>query len=184
MLLHATELRFEALTDGSNHPNGWPCRMLITSQSEARRFCDLLQPTHILSIKGFRTRYFGPTGFDPDHHLRMEFNDIVDSDGEDPPAHHHLEQMQCWMETLPKDARLLVHCLQGVHRSCAMGLGFLAQQTSPLHAASLLHSIRPQADPNRLMIKLLDERLKLHGELNAAADYFPCSVWKNGSSRD
>ena len=173
-------LTFSELTDGNGHPNGWPCRMLITSQSEARRFAHELAPTHVLSIKSDRTRYFGPTGLPEGQHLMMVFNDTTDVADNDPPTHAHFDRIQAWMEQLPTDARLLVHCLQGVHRSCAIGLGFLVQQVPPLRAAYLLHTVRPYANPNRLMARLWDERLGLKGELLKVVEHFPCDVWRHG----
>lgn len=164
-------MQFEALTDGRNHPNGWPCRLLVTSQSEARRFHTALAATHVLSIKGTKTKYLGPRGLPDMNHLLMVFNDVPDAAHSVPPTRDHIAEMQCWMLALPADAAVIVHCLQGVHRSAATALGFLAQQSRPDVAMELLRKIRPQAAPNPLVVKLWDEFLGMSGQLIAAAQH-------------
>ena len=165
---HVADMQFRALAAGSNHPNGWPCRLLVTSQSEARRFHTSLGATHVLSIKGTRTRYLGPKDLPQVHHLLMVFNDVPDAAHSVPPTAEHIEEMQRWMLALPGDAALIIHCLQGVHRSAATALGFLAQQVAPPEAMSLLRQIRPEAMPNPLVVSLWDRFLALDGALIAA----------------
>lgn len=160
-------MRFKTLTDGKNHPNGWPCRLLVTSQSEARRFHKTLAATHVLSIKGTQTKDFGPRDLPEDRRLLMVFNDVPDASHSLPPTAAHIREMQDWMLRLPEDAALIVHCLQGVHRSAATALGFLVQQTGPSEALKILREIRPQADPNPLVVSLWDDFLGLDGRLVA-----------------
>jgi predicted protein tyrosine phosphatase len=102
--------------------------------------------------------------------LLMMFNDVPDASHSLPPTADHVRQIQAWMLDLPEDAALIVHCLQGVHRSAAIALGFLAQQTDPSEAMQILHEIRPQADPNPLVVSLWDEFLGMDGRLIAALD--------------
>ena len=80
----------EALTDGSGHPNRWPCRMAILGQSEARRLAPEIAPSHVLTIKSAATRYFGPTGIPEDRHLIVVFEDTIDPDHEECPGPEHL----------------------------------------------------------------------------------------------
>lgn len=166
---HVADLRFMALADGRTHPNGWPCRLLVTSQSEARRFHTTLGATHVLSIKGTKTKYLGPKDLPDRHHLLMVFNDVPDAAHSVPPTRAHIEEMQRWMLALPEDTALIVHCLQGVHRSAATALGFLAQQVPPHEAMKLLRQIRPEAMPNPLVVSLWDDFLNFEGALVAAA---------------
>lgn len=166
---HPATARFRPLTDGRNHPNGWPCRLLVTSQSEARRFHKALGATHVLSIKGTKTKYLGPKDLPDTHHLLMVFNDVPDAAHSVPPTRAHIEEMQRWMLGLPEDAALIVHCLQGVHRSAATALGFLAQQADPADAMRMLRQIRPEAMPNPLVVRLWDAFLELDGALIAAS---------------
>lgn len=167
--IHVADMRFSALTDGRGHPNGWPCRLLVTSQSEARRFHKALGATHVLSIKGTKTKYLGPKDLPDTHHLLMMFNDVPDAAHSMPPTQAHIEEMQRWMLALPGDAALIVHCLQGVHRSAATALGFLAQQVPPPDAMRLLRQVRPEAMPNPLVVSLWDRFLKFDGALIAAS---------------
>lgn len=168
---HPAHMRFKALTDGRSHPNDWPCRLLVTSQSEARRFHASLGASHVLSIKGTKTKYLGPKDLPGTNHLLMVFNDVPDAAHNVPPTRAHIEEMQRWMLTLPGDAALIIYCLQGVHRSAATALGFLAQQVDPVEAMRLLLQIRPEAMPNPLVVRLWDDFLELEGTLVKAAGH-------------
>lgn len=170
---HPADMRFKALADGRSHPSGWPCRLLVSSQSEARRFHTSLGASHVLSIKGTKTKYLGPKDLPGTNHLLMVFNDVPDAAHSVPPTRAHIEEMQRWMLALPEDAALIIHCLQGVHRSAATALGFLAQQVDPAEAMRLLLQIRPEAMPNPLVVRLWDDFLELDGTLVAAAGHAP-----------
>ena len=101
---HVSGMQFRALGNGRRHPNGWPCRLLVTSQSEARRFHKTLGATHVLSIKGTKTKYLGPKDLPDTHHLLMVFNDVPDAAHSVPPTPAHIEEMQRWMRGLAKAA--------------------------------------------------------------------------------
>ena len=169
----------EALTDGSGNPNRWPCRMAILGQSEARRLAPEIAPSHVLTIKSAATRYFGPTGIPEDRHLIVVFEDTIDPDHEECPGPEHLDRIQAWTDALPQDATLILHGLQGLGRSTAVALGLLARQVPPLLAGALLHRIRPAANPNRLIVRMWDDRLGLDGELVRISRNFPCEVWRD-----
>lgn len=74
---------------------------------------------------------------------------------------------------------LLVHCFHGVGRSAAVALAILADRAGPggeLAALDRLLSIRPQATPNLVVVKLADEVLGRGGALVAAV-----SAWEDAT---
>jgi len=161
------------------HPGGWPCRLAVCGQYEARQGFEAMAATHVISIR--RTaRPFHPPKVAPDRHLVLDFEDTTDTANPEAPSQGHLEAATAFVDQLPGDARLLVHCLQGLSRSTGLALGLLAREVSPLRAAYLLHTARPVATPNMLVVRLWDDRLGLNGALVAAGRHFPCQVWRHG----
>lgn len=68
---------------------------------------------------------------------------------------------------------LLVHCLHGVGRSAAVALAILADRCgrgSEARALDKLLSMRPEATPNRVVVRLADVLLERDGLLIAAVD--------------
>lgn len=161
------------------HPSGWPLRLAVCGQYEARQWFAAMQATHVLSIRK-EGRAFHPPKVDAARHLVLSFEDTHDASHPDAPKLSHIEEAARFVDALPSDARLLVHCLQGLSRSTGLVLGLLAREVSPLRAAYLLHRIRPVATPNKLLVKLWDERLGLAGELMKVGEHFPCQVWRHG----
>lgn len=164
---------------GTRHPHGWPCRIRICGQYEARQYVEQWQPTHLVSIKRRELAYRGPA-FPAERHLLLEFEDVTDAAHLEAPSRAHLDAALAFIDALPNDASVLIHCLQGLSRSTALAFGLLAREVTPMRAAYLLHGLRPQATPNPLILKLWDARLGLQGELVRAGGHFPCQVWRHG----
>jgi predicted protein tyrosine phosphatase len=169
---------FEPLSSGYSHPGGWRAALHVCGQYETRQFGVESGVTHLLSVRGVKNRLFTLDGLAEDRHLVLVFDDTPDGADPDAPTAGHVETVCRWVDTLPLNAKLIVHCLQGMHRSAAIGLGILARYMPPLDAGAALHAIRPMANPNRLMVSQWDRALSLNGALLAAAARFPCRVWQ------
>jgi predicted protein tyrosine phosphatase len=75
-------------------------------------------------------------------------------------------EFSAWLE--PTD-KLLVHCHAGISRSTAVAIGILCQHgLTPKKAFTHVLQIRPLASPNRHILALFDDILKLEGKLVAA----------------
>lgn len=172
-------MKLVELDEGSqHHPNRWPYCLAVCGQYEARQWFDSMQASHVISIRG-TSRAYHPPMIPPERHLVLEFEDTTDAAHPEAPAPSHFEAAMAFVDSLPADARLLVHCLQGLSRSTGLVLGLLSREVSPLRAAYLLHTARPVATPNMLMVRMWDERLGHHGELVRAGERFPCQVWRH-----
>jgi len=96
------------------------------------------------------------------------------------PTPDHAESILEFGRDIPGSAKLLIHCTAGISRSTAAAMLVICQM-HPGHEQSafqLVKSLRPQADPNRLLIKFGDRLLKAKGRMLAAldADYPPKSA--------
>jgi predicted protein tyrosine phosphatase len=75
-------------------------------------------------------------------------------------------EFSAWLE--PTD-KLLVHCHAGISRSTAVAIGILCQHgLTPKKAFTHVLQIRPIASPNRHILALFDDILRLEGKLVAA----------------
>lgn len=162
---------FHSLADAGRQWQGWPCRMHICGQSEARRLYEELAPTHVLSIITPGRSYLGPKGVAADCHLKVAFEDVEDPSRLNGPTLDLVRAIGAWAAQLPDDARLCLHGLQGVRRAPAIGLGLLAARLPPAEAAASLGPYcRHAPDPNLLVVRLFDEALGLGGALLNACE--------------
>jgi predicted protein tyrosine phosphatase len=163
----------------ARHPHGWPLRLVVCGQYEARRCSDVMRATHVISIRK-QGRAFHPPLVEPARHLVLSFEDTHDAAHPDAPQAAHVAAAAAFVDALPADARLIVHCLQGLSRSTALALGLIAREVAPLRAGYLLHSLRPVATPNPLLVRLWDAALGLDGALVDIGARFPTPVWRHG----
>ncbi|URK88259.1 hypothetical protein LP421_13090 [Rhizobium sp. RCAM05350] len=52
-----------------------------------------------------------------DRHLELLFGDVTDPDEADAAKLSHIEQAFAFVDGLPQDAHVLIHCLRGIGRS-------------------------------------------------------------------
>ena len=173
-----SELYRPVLDANPAHPNGWPVRVIVSSQTEARHNRAAWAPTHLVSIRAPSTRLLSMIELPPERHLELFFGDATDPEAPDAARPEAIEAAFAFIDRLPQDAHLLIHCLRGIGRSTALTLGILARYMAPETAAAALHALRPEAKPNRHVVGLCDAALALKGKLAKQALRFPAKVWK------
>lgn len=161
------------------HPRGWPMRMTICGAYEMRQGFVSWEVSHIISIQQAALPYRG-ADLSEEVHLLLDFDDVTDPSRLGAPTLAHLASAMSFVDSLPAEAVLVVHCAQGVSRSTALALGLLAREVPPARAAALLHGLRPFACPNPLLVRLWDDLLGFDGALIDAASPFPTLVWHDG----
>jgi predicted protein tyrosine phosphatase len=166
------------LSPNPGHAAGWPLLLLVSSQTEARHHRALWAPTHLISIRAPGTKLLSMIDLPDERHLQLVFGDTTDPDERDAARPQAIADAFAFIDTLPVDARLLVHCLRGIGRSTALTLGILARYLEPEAAAAALHALRPDARPNRHVVGLCDAALGLKGKLAKQALRFAAKVWK------
>lgn len=167
---------FPPLTEGIGHPNRWPVSMLVCSQTEARRNGAEWDPSHIISIYGPESRYLGLPDFDQSHQLHARFEDTASPADPGAPTLAHISQIMAFIDALPKDARLMIHCLQGSTRGAATALGILSRYLPADKAGQAIFRAVPNAAPNPLVIALWDKAIGHDGKLIKAGRKFPSSA--------
>jgi predicted protein tyrosine phosphatase len=136
--------------------------------------CDVVRPSHLISLVTTDEQPPTPTGLLVERHLRLEIHDIdAPLDGCVLPEVHHVQSLidflQGWQHG---EAPLLVHCVAGISRSMAAALIALVVKAGgrEMEAAQHLRANAPHAQPNRRMIRLADELLGCQGRLVAARE--------------
>lgn len=107
--------------------------------------------------------------------LFVIFDDIEQAinDTDNPPNKDHVRDLLEFGKKITKDSVVGIHCMAGISRSSAAAIAILSQHLgsdSELEAAEQVKAIRPQARPNRLIIRLADQILERDGALINAAD--------------
>ena len=132
-------------------------------------------PTHIISVINDAGPAWPATHIDRQHdnHIILNFHDVETDDPEEykdltPPTAKEikeiLETVDYWQ--LNDEHKLLVHCSAGKSRSTAIAIALLVKAgMSPEDAVKKVKLLSPAMCPNRLMIELFDDAMKLDGAL-------------------
>ncbi|MFZ3584555.1 hypothetical protein ACOI1H_20685 [Loktanella sp. DJP18] len=143
----------------------------VTSFSDVSRTIRDFGATHLVSL------------VDPDmdapltpdtisHHLVLKMHD-VDHDRNLPgtPQDAQVADLIAFARALPADARVAFHCVAGRRRStaaaliCDLATGPAATPDRIDAAWQRLRNARPDADPNRALLRIADSQLRLGGAL-------------------
>jgi predicted protein tyrosine phosphatase len=109
-------------------------------------------------------------------HKVLRFHDIENPHGPYPPRRHHV---RAGLDFARRQAgrRLLIHCHAGVSRSTALAYAILIHSHHAIggEAAMLerILALRPQACPNRLVVRYADELLGCDGRMLRAVEEHP-----------
>ena len=131
--------------------------------------------THVVSLLHSRERnlLFLPSSFKRENWLFLDMDDVIHETADAAPKKEQVECLLQWVNKLPADAHLVIHCYAGISRSTAAALAVKVQElgvSQVKEAIDWLLEIRPQACPNPVITKFADELLNAKGELHAAAE--------------
>jgi predicted protein tyrosine phosphatase len=118
-------------------------------------------PTHIITLNG------SPPTSSCNNHLVLKMHDIVKKTESYQilPSAEHLDEIFKFSKNLTDNDRLLIHCNQGISRSPAIAIGILIQHGLDYQSAyNRVKQIR-NIFPNKLIIKMLDEKFNLNFQL-------------------
>ena len=98
--------------------------------------------------------------------LVLEFDDVTSDELGRTATAEQIAHLVTFAKRLPGDSNILVHCRGGIGRSpaCALGI-YAARGFAVSDALVLILKDRPQAQPNPLLVLLLDEVLHRDGRL-------------------
>ena len=103
----------------------------------------------------------------------LDMDDVISETADAAPQKEQVVQLLDWVNKLPTDAHLVIHCYAGVSRSTAAALAVKVQELGVdrlKDAIDWLLENRPIACPNPVITKFADDLLGAKGELHAAAE--------------
>lgn len=129
------------------------------------------------SVMNLNPTYWGK----PDNWMKLNMEDTPDPNGVDAPTTTEVVKgITFGSNAIKAGQNLLVHCQLGLSRSPAMAIGSMIMAGDTIEGAfNRAKQVRPRIDPNPLIIKLIDEHLKLNGELIKYNDQYRTSTRKD-----
>lgn len=138
-----------------------PLEVLATSYNRVKKDAKAFSATHLVSLlQPGHKPVFRPPSILPNNHLRLTLTDHVldaDSNLHDAPQRRHVESLFSFVERAPENARILFHCEAGISRSTAAAFLALVYRRGLIAAQECADEVlkgRPQARPNRLLLKI------------------------------
>jgi len=149
-------------------------RIHISSLPKVPHMVQTHQPTRVVSLLGPGTEFPVVEMPAPDHHHRIELNDIRKPiDGLVPPGETHVSGLLAFLKGWDPDTPLLSHCWAGISRSTATA--FIAACLHNPHAeekiiASHIAEASPTAYPNTLLVSIADALMERGGRMAHAIE--------------
>lgn len=103
------------------------------------------------------------------------------------PSIEDIREILAFASLLEENSAILVHCAAGISRSAAVACAILCQSRRPGdegECLAYLGRIRPQAVPNRLIVKLADGILGREGAMVRANEIYRSRRYMGGYSDD
>lgn len=99
--------------------------------------------------------------------LKLNMEDTTNTSEVDAPTTEEVVKgINFGANAIKSGENLLVHCQLGVSRSPAMAIGSMIAAGDTIEQAfAKAKQVRPRIDPNPLIIQIIDEHLKLNGQL-------------------
>ena len=113
--------------------------------------------------------------------LKLNMEDTTNTSTPNAPTKDEvLKGIEFGANAINSGNNLLVHCQLGLSRSPAMAIGSLIKAGDSIESAfAKVRQVRPRIDPNALIIQIIDENLKLNGELIKANRDFRIDIRKD-----
>ena len=137
--------------------------LIVCPLSDAKHYMANRWPTHVISL----ITDIAELPIHGSQHLRLEFDDIAQpTSGHVHPTIEHLDAILAFTADLTDSDRVLAHCQLGLGRSTAAAIGVLIQHGMNYDDAyRYVARQRRWLAPNWLLVRYIDERFALHGDL-------------------
>ena len=169
--------------------------IIVCSLKDLENVCESVNPSHLISV--IDPGYAPETPKGVKNHLKLGFDDILEVNENNnifrlntdkipqlPPNKIHTDSIVDFSNTWKSPDPIVIHCWCGVSRSMATAT-YLMCKAYPTRIDRNIRYIRylaPHANPNKLLIKLFEDSLKLENQITSAfakyphTKYYDCSV--------
>jgi predicted protein tyrosine phosphatase len=146
--------------------------IIVTSLARLPDTARLHNPRDMITLINSGTPVTRPDCIEPERHLFLGFNDIVEAQpGMTPPGEDHVIQLVSFARNWDRAAPLLIHCFAGISRSTAAAYIAAIAIEPDQQEEALARELRmraPSATPNSRLIAIADDILGRNGRMVAA----------------
>jgi len=169
--------------------------IIVCSLKDLETVCESVKPSHVISV--IDPGYAPDTPKGVDYHLKLGFDDIVNVSPDNHifrlntdqtpqllPNIDHANSIIEFADSWNNNDPIVIHCWCGVSRSMATATYFLCKDNSSDINKNIryIRSVAPHANPNKILIKLFEDFLKLDNQISDNYKKYPhtkaydCSV--------
>ena len=160
--------------------------IVVCSLDDLVSVCSSIKPKYLISV--IDPGYEPETPKDVKYHLKLGFDDIIeiselnhifrnnlDKIPQQLPNHKHIDSIVDFSSNISSDDKVVIHCWCGVSRSMATATYILCSRNISNIDRNIryIRSIAPHANPNKLMIRLFEEKLNIRNQINKAYKLYP-----------
>ena len=160
--------------------------IIVCSLNDLNAVCESVKPKYLISV--IDPGYAPKTPKHVTKHLKLGFDDIVkiskdnhifrlntDEVPQLPPNEEHVDQIVNFTKSWSNKDDIVIHCWCGVSRSMATAIYLLCKENNLNIEKNIkyLMNIAPHANPNKLLIKYFEKKLKIEDKIIQALKKHP-----------
>ena len=160
--------------------------IIVCSLHDLVNVCESVKPKYVISV--IDPGYAPETPKGVESHLKLGFDDIVKISSENKifrlntddfpqtlPAENHVQSIINFTNSYKDNENIVIHCWCGVSRSMATATYLLCRNNTGTIEKNIkyIRNVAPHANPNKLMIKLFENKLNLKNEISSSYEKFP-----------
>ena len=160
--------------------------IFVCSLNDVNTLCSSIGAKNLISV--IDPGYAPETPKCVNNHLKLGFDDILEVNNSNkifrnnlkeipqtPPDKNHVDSIIKFANEWNDEEDIVVHCWCGVSRSMATATYLLCKSDNSDIDRNIkyIRSLAPHANPNKLMIKLFEDSLKLDNQITKSYDKYP-----------
>ena len=160
--------------------------IIVCSLNDLVNVCESIKPKFVISV--IDPGYAPETPKGVEHHLKLGFDDIIKISSENKifrlntdyipqtlPAEDHVKSIIDFTNNYHDSEDIVIHCWCGVSRSMATATYLLCRNNTSTIQQNIkyIRNIAPHANPNKLLIKLFENKLNVRNEITSSYEKFP-----------
>ena len=160
--------------------------IFVCSLNDVNTLCSSIGAKNLISV--IDPGYAPETPKCVNNHLKLGFDDILEVNNSNkifrnnlkeipqiPPDKNHVDSIIKFANEWNDEEDIVVHCWCGVSRSMATATYLLCKSDNSDIERNIkyIRSLAPHANPNKLMIKLFEDSLKLDNQITKSYDKYP-----------
>ena len=160
--------------------------IIVSSLNDLFVVCESIKPKYLISV--IDPGYEPETPKSVQNHLKLGFDDIIkissnnlifrnntDKIPQLPPNNSHIDSIEKFTDNWNVGDDIVIHCWCGVSRSMATATYLMCKKNIKDldNNIKYIRSIAPHANPNKLLIKLFEEKLNTEGQIAKSFAKYP-----------